>query len=905
MNLEQIFVRILPNRLLSLCGYVEEMNKPRVAPPQSSEEKPQESEQERNRRMMAAINGWKESVELDESSRTLRSPRFPSGIPAVADIESIFKTQTRLLHVAHSISGLGDDEYAEIVIATLTRFAEWVELLPASRGHHHREAGGLFRHSLQTAILASQNSEAIIFPRTGTIGQIQHNKARWRIAAFMGGLFHDIGKVAGAFEVYADNECSTKRWVPHVQSLSAWCRENRVKNYYLKWRENDDPRRLNHEQYNAALLSIIAPPALVAWLSDSAPNDIYGELALALENTKGKSILAKLIHQSDAESCAIYERENSGLEAAVFDEGAGYPERRCFDALRLLIAGNELKVNTPDGMAWFVNGCLFFEWTDQLYGLIRRKLSEEGAQGIPSQKEDMLTMLVSAEKVVVHDLPHEDGGTFRTALWSVAVQIDGREKVIDKCIFVANRGAILPPDTQDIPGYPQQAAQKRSAPEESRDEQAAQPDQPAPKGGEGEQAQSNPVPARTGNAADPANLDRMPKVQREQYTREAVRGALTTPGLGRKDVEPVSEGIAWEDFPQLLRLSALRGITKDNRGGFQLTDEQFDAIEAVKRVLPPEMPTVSLDGSVAELIDRRGWEPYWPAMAGLKTLREKAPGAADLSLRVREMVPLWISMAATLLLAVQNGATGVPLVNVDHKRESLSITNWRKFAEEHGVSGEASKRILARLRSFRESVRDPAVMFKDEFSYLVLVLFSTSGTESSLGFRTALFERLTAVFDGRPDPRLPLKDIPAPAAQVRISVNDPLPQQPTGDRTSNEQMEQGAQDDAQERAEELPEVVEPGADRTEITIVDEFAALMDTAPATIGGKKVMVGRTAAGGREVLVPLSAVEGFLAERNLTRTEKESARRLLNDEYQLKQRGISRVQREGMKLRKIAGA
>ena len=82
----------------------------------------------------------------------------------------------------------------------LHRFEETVGDLPASEKHHHSEAGGLYRHSLEVALKALEEFEGdiIMEPRSdGSIDSFRssRNRPRWQYATFIGALCHDLGKV--------------------------------------------------------------------------------------------------------------------------------------------------------------------------------------------------------------------------------------------------------------------------------------------------------------------------------------------------------------------------------------------------------------------------------------------------------------------------------------------------------------------------------------------------------------------------------------------------------------------------------------------------------------------------------------------------------------------------------------
>ena len=49
----------------------------------------------------------------------------------------------------------------------LIKYAEYIHLLPASESHHHRGAGGLFRHSLEVGFHAALMAGDVEFGTPG------------------------------------------------------------------------------------------------------------------------------------------------------------------------------------------------------------------------------------------------------------------------------------------------------------------------------------------------------------------------------------------------------------------------------------------------------------------------------------------------------------------------------------------------------------------------------------------------------------------------------------------------------------------------------------------------------------------------------------------------------------------
>ena len=91
-----------------------------------------------------------------------RYPPFLRGLPTAPAVR-IVATQPELVAALQDALAFTDRRFAELVLPAVERYAAFVHLLPASEAHHHRGAGGLFRHGLEVARLAAQASQGRVF----------------------------------------------------------------------------------------------------------------------------------------------------------------------------------------------------------------------------------------------------------------------------------------------------------------------------------------------------------------------------------------------------------------------------------------------------------------------------------------------------------------------------------------------------------------------------------------------------------------------------------------------------------------------------------------------------------------------------------------------------------------------
>ena len=192
----------------------------------------------------------------------------------------LLEKEKKLMLEIWDASGMNDDEFSQTVVPAVQNLAEYVELLPASAQHHHSEEGGLFKHSLETALFCLRLARTSILARYGTHAEVNFSKNYWSHAAFLGGLFHDLGKVVSSFAVF--DEKTHKRWKATEESLWEWGTKNNVERYVVIALQSTKDEELNdpfgssaaknavrakhrggdpHEEFTAALADKLIPPA--------------------------------------------------------------------------------------------------------------------------------------------------------------------------------------------------------------------------------------------------------------------------------------------------------------------------------------------------------------------------------------------------------------------------------------------------------------------------------------------------------------------------------------------------------------------------------------------------------------------------------------------------------------------
>ncbi|MFV8420391.1 MobH family relaxase [Vibrio parahaemolyticus] len=317
-----------------------------------------------------------------------RYPPFLKGLPA-ASPEDLQSTQDELIAKLRQVLGFNHRDFQRLIQPCIDHLAAYAHLLPASEHHHHSGAGGLLRHSLEVAFWAAQAAEGIIFVASGTPVEKKELEPRWRVAAALGGLFHDIGKPVSDLSI--TDEDGRYQWNPFLETLSQWTTNNSIERYFIRWR---DGRCKRHEQFSILVLNRVMTPELLAWLTQPGP-EILQAMLEAIGNTDPEHVLSKLVIEADQTSV---QRDLKAQRISVDDNALGVPvERYLLDAMRRLLAGSQWLVNQRDARVWLRKSNqstnLYLVWKSAAKDIIEL-LAKDKIPGIPRDPDTLADILI-------------------------------------------------------------------------------------------------------------------------------------------------------------------------------------------------------------------------------------------------------------------------------------------------------------------------------------------------------------------------------------------------------------------------------------------------------------------------------------------------------------------------------
>lgn len=321
---------------------------------------------------------------IEDLQRIPRYPPFMEGLPVYAPAE--------LLATQHELTGgirqlIADAELlATHYNPAMLRLAAFVHLLPASQAHHHRGAGGMLRHSLEVGLWALQQTEGKLIRGVTTPQQRRVIEPRWRLAVFLAGVCHDLGKVVTDLTV--TDRANAQKWRPYHQGVYDWALSHDVENYFLHWQEG---RAKHHTNVSSTLIDAVIAKESFDWISDGS-TDVVIWLTESLNSNPGQT---NQIHDYVVRADQLsVERDLKTMGVAMAGYEIGVPvERYLTDIMRRLVREGVWRINEPSARVWNIDGITYLVWP-MAGEEIARRTNDEDIPGLPKTPDGILDMMV-------------------------------------------------------------------------------------------------------------------------------------------------------------------------------------------------------------------------------------------------------------------------------------------------------------------------------------------------------------------------------------------------------------------------------------------------------------------------------------------------------------------------------
>lgn len=308
------------------------------------------------------------AIPLTEPLKGLTRPE------SAASLLSTPRRQRLLEHIWQRTS-LSRQQFALLYRAPLERYAELVQLFPASESHHHAYPGGMLDHGLEIVAYALKLRQSHLLP-AGTTPEDQAAQAEaWTAATAYAALLHDIGKIA--VDQHVEHEDGSA-WHPWHGPLT--------RPYRFRYREGREYRL--HSAATGLLYTRVLDGGILDWLNGFPL--LWSALLYVLAGQyEHAGVLGELVIQADRASVA---QALGGDPARAMAAPKHALQRKLLEGLRYLLK-EELKLNQPQASdGWLTQDALWLV-SKTVSDKLRAHLLSQGIDGIPANNTAVFNVL--------------------------------------------------------------------------------------------------------------------------------------------------------------------------------------------------------------------------------------------------------------------------------------------------------------------------------------------------------------------------------------------------------------------------------------------------------------------------------------------------------------------------------
>ena len=289
----------------------------------------------------------------------------------------------RLAHIKRIVQ-IDDATWQMLYQEVIERFAELVQLMPASQAHHHAVPGGLFVHTLEVLEYALTGRQQYKLPLFASEKQQEDERHLWTYAVFLAAILHDVGKRLTLCRLILDDGRELPPFSGDPATLAG-------RHYRIVF--NDPKYHALHEQIGLAFAGHLLPPLAQDFIlprlhvMQQLMGHIHG-------NPDAADIIGKIVREADQKSTGeslqhIPTRRFKGATLENIGE-------RLMTRLRHLLADNRFAINTRNGNV-YTTGDFHAGYTyilsKTLADTLRNSLHEDGQTDIPTDNNRIFDIL--------------------------------------------------------------------------------------------------------------------------------------------------------------------------------------------------------------------------------------------------------------------------------------------------------------------------------------------------------------------------------------------------------------------------------------------------------------------------------------------------------------------------------
>lgn len=294
------------------------------------------------------------------------------------------------------LTSLTKPVFQDYIQRPMERYAELVQLLPASESHHHAYAGGMLDHGLEAVNYALRIRQQHLLPPGATPEDQSSSSERWTVAVVYGALLHDAAKLLDV-DIFVKDGGIWRIWNGPIPGP-----------YRVRYRKNRD--YMLHQATNGLLCQRILDGRILDWLYEDS--EVFKQLMFTMAGYSSEAgIIGEIVSQGDRASVAS---NLGGDPTRALQAPVESLQRKLTDALRYLVK-EQLALNTPRAPAYLTEEALWIV-APSVPNQLKAYLLEHGVGGVPSNTTRMY------DEMQAHGLIEKAGEG--KSVWKADIQID-------------------------------------------------------------------------------------------------------------------------------------------------------------------------------------------------------------------------------------------------------------------------------------------------------------------------------------------------------------------------------------------------------------------------------------------------------------------------------------------------
>ncbi|WP_110633615.1 MobH family relaxase [Salinicola salarius] len=270
----------------------------------------------------------------------------------------------QMIKMLWDTTSLTQSVFDEYLLAPICRYAEMVQLLPASESHHHAYPGGMLDHALEMACYGLRLRQRHLLP-PGAKPEDQSSAGElWSAAVIHGALMHDVAKTLVDVEIHLEDGREWRLWHGPIPAP-----------YRVRYRAGREYHL--HAAVNPLLCERVLGARVLDWMMTQPKLFALFMYTIAGHNERG-GIVAELIHQADRASVA---KALGGDPVQALSAPVESIQRKLAEGLRYMVK-EQFKLNKKGEVAWLTEEALWLV-SPRAVNELKAHLYAQGVKSIP------------------------------------------------------------------------------------------------------------------------------------------------------------------------------------------------------------------------------------------------------------------------------------------------------------------------------------------------------------------------------------------------------------------------------------------------------------------------------------------------------------------------------------------